>query len=315
MLNEAQAQEPVCRFAAGIDTAAKQSTFSSSNREFIVLAVPNTLSAVSVPLVGLISTMVIGSLGDASLIGGVAISSALFNIVFFAFNFLRSGTLGLTAQAFGAGYLDEQGVIALRSMIVAVACGLVVVAVQHPLSRIGFDLMGTEGEIRAAGLQYFLVRIWAAPFALMNFVIVGWVMGRSGAVTALILQLAPNGLNIFLGILFVTVFSLGVLGLALATLVAELFTSLAGIALMSRVVRRAQHLTLASVFDRRAFLNTLQINADIFVRSLFLFVSLAVFTATALHSERLCLHAMRSCSIFFRPAVPGSMASQPPPNS
>jgi MATE family multidrug resistance protein len=128
--------------------------FRFSNLDFLKLAAPNTLSAVSMPLAGLINTAVVGQVDDASLIGGVAISSALLNIVFFAFNFMRSGTLGLTAQAFGAGNAAEEKAIAMRSALLAGGIGAMLICLQIPIAYVGLYAFGAEGDVRRAAEAY-----------------------------------------------------------------------------------------------------------------------------------------------------------------
>ena len=133
------------------------------------------------PLIGIVSTIAIGRLGDAALLGGVAITSVIFDCLFWLFAFLRMSTVAFTAQALGAG--DEQEIRALlvRGIIVAalVGCGLIVL--QAPLAAILLDAMGgSEGVTRAARI-YFAIRIWSAPLALANYVVLGWLIGRAHA--------------------------------------------------------------------------------------------------------------------------------------
>ncbi len=249
--------------------------FGFSNLDFLKLAIPNTLSAISMPLAGLINTMVIGQVGDANVIGGVAISSALLNIIFFAFNFMRSGTLGLTAQAFGANDRPEQKAIAVRSALVALCIGTVLVAAQMPIAYLGLSAFGADGEVHQVAKTYLTVRIWSAPFTLLNYAVVGWVMGRGQAMTALIVQLVGNGLNIAASFVLVIGLRMGIQGAALASVLAEVVTAALGAFLVAwtSLPWRSQ-----AILDVERLARMLRVNADIFVRSLFLFLALALFT-------------------------------------
>src|SRR6185369_7118423 len=133
------------------------------------LAVPMTLAYLSTPLVGAVDTAVVGQLGQAALIGGIAVSAIIFDLLFSTFNFLRGATTGLTAQALGSGNAVEQAAVLFRALVVALAIALVLVVLQKPLGAIGFWALGVSGEVAAAGLAYFFVRIWSAPFALVNY--------------------------------------------------------------------------------------------------------------------------------------------------
>jgi multidrug resistance protein, MATE family len=141
------------------------------------------------PLIGIVSTIAIGRLGDATLLGGVAIASVIFDCVFWLFAFLRMSTVAFAAQALGAG--DEQEVHALlpRGLIIAALVGGCLIVLQVPLGAILLGAMGgSEGVIRAAKV-YFAIRIWSAPLVLANYVVLGWLVGQARALLALGVQI------------------------------------------------------------------------------------------------------------------------------
>ncbi|HSM40860.1 MAG TPA: MATE family efflux transporter, partial [Afifellaceae bacterium] len=140
--------------------------FEVTNRLVLGIAVPMTVAYISTPLIGLVDTAVIGQLGVAALIGGIAIGAIILDILLTSFNFLRSGTTGLTAQAYGAGDAKEQQAVLARALILAVALGIVVIALQVPVIGLGVWLMAAEQAVAEAVRTYLQVRVWAAPFIL-----------------------------------------------------------------------------------------------------------------------------------------------------
>ena len=133
------------------------------------------------PLIGIVSTIAIGRLGDATLLGGVAIASVVFDCLFWLFGFLRMSTLAFTAQALGAGETQELRAIFLRGLVVAAVIGIALIVLQIPLAAVLFGAMGgSEGVTRAAKI-YFDIRIWSAPLVLANYVVLGWLIGQARA--------------------------------------------------------------------------------------------------------------------------------------
>jgi MATE family multidrug resistance protein len=236
------------------------------------------LASLSTPVVGAVSTAVIGQLGDAALIGGIAVAAVLFDILFATFNCLRGGTTGLTAQAMGSGDRAEEGCILLRALLVAVAAGMVILALERPAGVLGFATMGVSGRTEAAGLTYFHLRIWSAPFVLMNYAILGWVLGRAEAGIALALQGFLNGLNVALSLVFVLALGWGLKGAAWATVIAEGTTTIGGIALAVARMRGSPWPRAADVFDLDRLRRMLAINSDMMIRSFSLLFSFAFFT-------------------------------------
>nr|MBA3519887.1 MATE family efflux transporter [Hyphomicrobiales bacterium] len=178
------------------------------------LAAPMTLAYLSVPLVGIIDTAIIGQLGDAALLGGIAVGAVVLSVVFTTFNFLRSGTTGLTAQAYGAGDSAETIAVLGRALIVAALSGLLILMLQTPLVAAGVLLMDPGASVALAMRQYLTIRIWASPFSLVNFALLGWLLGVGRSGTALGVQTLFAALNIVLSVWFVAGLDLGVAGVA-----------------------------------------------------------------------------------------------------
>lgn len=271
---------------AGAAEAARTDGPLSSRRraighaEVLAIALPITLSNATVPLIGFIDTAVVGQLGVPHLMGAVAIGAVIFNMVYWTFSFLRMGTTGLTAQAFGARQSREIAGHLLRALMVALACGVALVALQVPVRAGAFYLTGGSVEVLAAATTYFDIRIWAAPAGLVNFALLGWLIGLGRAGVAFALQLFLNLSNIGLALLLGLGLGGGVAGVAWGALVAEYAAAGAGLAVAWRIARRiGAHAPIADAFDLTRLGRSLAINGDLVVRSLTGYAALVIFTS------------------------------------
>ncbi|MGE0698381.1 MAG: MATE family efflux transporter [Hyphomicrobiaceae bacterium] len=248
--------------------------------EVLAIALPITLSNATVPLIGFMDTAVVGQLGAPHLMGAVAIGAVIFNMLYWTFSFLRMGTTGLTAQALGAGDRREIAGHLLRALAVALVCGGLIVLLQVPVRRSAFWLTGGSPDVLAAATTYFDIRIWAAPAGLVNFALLGWLIGLGRAGVAFVLQLGLNVLNIALALAFGLWLGGGVAGVALGALVAEVAAALAGLAVAWRIAHRmGAAAPAADALDRAKLGRSLAINGDLVVRSLTGYCALVVFTS------------------------------------
>jgi multidrug resistance protein, MATE family len=185
------------------------------------IAGPAMIANLTTPLIGIVSTIAIGRLGDATLLGGVAMASVIFDCLFWLFAFLRMSTVAFTAQALGAGETRELRALLVRGFIIAALVGGGLIGLQIPLAAGLFGAMGGSEEVtRAAGI-YFTIRIWSAPLALANYVVLGWLIGQARATLALAVQIAINIINMAATVLLVLVLDAGIAGAAIAAIVAE----------------------------------------------------------------------------------------------
>ena len=238
------------------------------HRAVLAIAVPMTLAHLSTPLLGIADTAVIGQLGDAALLGAVALSSVLFDFLFWGFGFLRMGTAGLTAQALGADDRIEQRAVFLRALALAAGLGLALVALQSLIGRVAFPLLGGSPAVTAAAETYFHIRIWSAPFAFGNYAVLGWLIGMGRTATGLLLQIGINILNILLCVALAMGMGLGVAGVALATTIAEAVGVVAGLAVVAVHFGGRLGLDRATIFDRAKVWRMVAINRDIMIRTL-----------------------------------------------
>ncbi|WP_340117758.1 MATE family efflux transporter [Pelagibius sp. 7325] len=254
------------------------------NRRVWQLAGPIILANLTTPLLGAVDTAVVGHLPDASYIGGVAVGAVIFSFLFWAFGFLRMGTTGFTAQAQGAGDGEELRACLFRPLALALGLGLLLILLQAPVKLVALWAIDASAEVSAHTAVYFDIRIWSAPAALVNYVVLGWLLGVQRARTTLVLQLFLNGVNIALDLVFVIGLGWEVAGVAWATLIAESAAAVLGVAyIFHRLGRlpdagnwRADWVRLK---DPTRLMALVRVNADIFLRTLCLLMVTTIFTA------------------------------------
>jgi MATE family multidrug resistance protein len=244
------------------------------------IAGPMILSAISTPLLGLVDTAVIGRLDQAWYLGAVAVGATIFSALFMSLNFLRMGTTGLTAQAFGAqsnrGLREALG----QAAVTAIALAALLLLVQAPLLDIALALIAPSDEVREQAGFYYQLRIWSAPASLLNFVIIGWLLGLQNARAPLMIILCINFTNILLDLWFVIGLGWQVRGVAAATLAAEYAGLLLGTALVRQELRRRsgdwRDIDLTRLRDYARLFN---VNGFLFLRTLTLMLVFAFITA------------------------------------
>ncbi len=244
-----------------------------------VIAGPAMIANITTPLIGIVSTTVIGRLNDAALLGGVAMASVIFDCLFWLFAFLRISTLAFTAQSIGAGETRELSAILMRGFIVAGLIGTALIALQVPLAAALFSVMGGSDGVTRAAKTYFMIRIWSAPLALGNYVVLGWLVGQARANIALILQIAINLVNMAATVLFVLVLDAGIAGAAIAAVIAETAGLLLGAIACRRIAQGGFAVPRARLFDRAKLTRMLLINRDIMMRTAALITVFLFFTA------------------------------------
>ena len=253
-------------------------SFVVTNRSVLAIAVPMTLAYLTTPLLGLVDTAVVGQFGDAALLGGLAAGALVFDVVFTTFNFLRSGTTGLVAQAFGRGDALEEQAVFWRAVLIAVVAGIILAALAPLVAIAGQKFMGAEPRVSEAMAVYIRIRLLAAPFSLINYAILGYVLGRGEGGLGLVLQLVLNGINIALCFLLGLKLGWGVAGVAWATVTGEFLAMLLGLAIVVRRFRATPPLPRHRLLDMAAFLRMLSLNRDIMIRSFSLLAAFALFT-------------------------------------
>jgi MATE family multidrug resistance protein len=231
------------------------------------------------PLIGIVSTIAIGRLGDATLLGGVAIASVIFDCLFWLFAFLRMSTVAFTAQALGAGEAQEMRAILVRGFVIAALAGACLIVLQIPLGAILLDTMGGSAGVTRAAKTYFTIRIWSAPLALANYVVLGWLIGQARAKLALTVQIAINLINMAATAVLVLELDAGIAGAAIAAVVAEAAGLVLGILIARRLTYGQPAIPRAALLDRAKLMRMLSVNRDIMIRTASLIAVFLFFTA------------------------------------
>lgn len=257
-----------------------------THRRILHVAVPVVLANITVPLLGLVDTGVIGQLGLAAPIGAVGIGAIILTALYWIFGFLRMGTTGFAAQAIGAGDSGEASIILIRALGIAALGGLSIVVLQSPLFALGFWLSPASSEVETLARSYMGLRVWSAPFLIATFAITGWLVAAERTRDILVIQLAMNGMNIGLDLLFVPVFGWGVQGVAAATVIAEISGCVLGLwycrAAFTAAPWSAGSNAWARLLDPVKLKRFASVNIDILIRSLLLqaiFMSFLFFGA------------------------------------
>lgn len=247
------------------------------NKEILTLAIPNIISNISVPLISSVDTGLMGGL-SALHIGAVGLGSMIFNFLYWNFSFLRMGTTGMTAQAYGRK--DNSAIIHTwgRSILIALLLSLLLILLQRPLADWGFSLMNVTDLQYNLVAEYFFIRIWAAPATLLLVVMMGWFFGMQNSIYPLLLTLVINISNIVVSYTLVVYYDMGVAGVAYGTVFAQYLGCICAFALFSY-----KYKDLLLDFKRQAMLATaefrgfLSINTDIFFRTLSLTIAFGFF--------------------------------------
>ncbi|MEP3265577.1 MAG: MATE family efflux transporter [Hyphomicrobiales bacterium] len=274
-------------------------TLQVTNKAVLAIAIPMALGYLTTPLVGIADTAIVGQLGSASLIGGVAVAAVFVGLLLTTLNFLRFATSALIAQAVGRGdSLDVVGVL-LRSCLIAVIAGVCTILIAQPLLSFGLWIMQPSDAVSSAASDYFLIRILAAPFTLLNFVFFAWALGTGRPILSFLLQSFLNITNIILSYYLVLTLDMGIKGAALGTVIAEIVTvALTLFFVIKPVLAQRPHL-VAITFNAAKLKRMILLNSDIMVRSFCLFAAFAFFTRQSAQQSDAILAANEILLHFF----------------
>ena len=279
------------------------------NKEILSLAIPSILANITVPLVGMVDVAVAGNLtsSSATLIGGIAVGSMLFDLLYWNFAFLRVGTGGLAAQAFGLSDFKESARILLRAVGIALACALFLIAIQWLFIKGAFLIVDATPAVKELARQYFLIRIWAAPATLSLMAFKGWFIGMQDSISPMIVDLIVNGVNILSSIVLalgIPAFSLGsasfggvggigLNGIAAGTVLAQYCGLLTAAVLLvvkysRKILPSISREDFRGLFSRGQTRSFFVMNADLFVRSLcFIAIYIGFTTISASYGDLL----------------------------
>ncbi|MCM8531926.1 MAG: MATE family efflux transporter [Lentisphaeraceae bacterium] len=251
------------------------------NKKFLALAIPNIAANLAAPILGIVDTSLMGHAEGLYMIGAVAIGSMIFNCIYWSFGFLRMGTTGITAQAYGATDNQECAATLGRSLITALFIAILIFAFKEPIKQLAFYLTdGSSQDVLKNAAYYFDTRIWAAPATLCLYALTGWFLGMQNAVIPLFLAIFSNVCNIILSLLFVKSMDMGTEGVALGTVCAQyisLITAFIIISIKYKSIFAGFKLKILTQMEPLKGFFT--VNKDIFIRTLLLVGVVSFFTA------------------------------------
>ena len=281
-----------------------------SYRYLLDKAWPIILANMSVPLLGLVDTAVIGNVGSAADLGAIALGTLLFSFVYWGFGFLRMGTTAFVAQANGANNESEVRSTLGRALLMALGLGLMLIALQWLIELAAFKALSANSAVESVAGQYFSIRIWGAPATLSMFALMGLLVGLGLSRQLLLLQLVLNGLNIVFDGIFAGLLGMGVAGIALGTVLAEWLAVIFGWWLVQRTLRQRcsgsePFWRWQQIADRDSLRRMISANGDIMIRTLLLVFCFAWFTNQSAQFGDVPLAAnylllqLIACSAFF----------------
>ena len=259
----------------------KTYTISPASRHILDIAIPSIISNITVPLLGLVDVSIVGHLGATSYIGAIAIGGMLFSMIYWIFGFLRMGTSGLTAQAFGQDNRQEMIHILLRSLAISLLISFVLIVLQYPIRLAAFRIIDTSREVQELASLYFHICIWGAPAVLGLYSFSGWFIGMQNSRFPMFIAITQNIVNIAASLFFVFGLDMKVAGVALGTRTAQY----AGL-LMAYILWLKHYSPLRSAIRKKAIFGKdsmkrfFLVNRDIFLRTLCLVAVTVFFTST-----------------------------------
>lgn len=249
------------------------------NREILRLSIPNIISNLSVPLLGSVDTILMGKQDDPTYLGAIALGGIIFNVIYWCMGFLRMGTTGITAQAFGRQDDREISHTLGRALIVGLGISLVLLICQFLLVDVSMLLLNGSSEVEQLGKEYFLVRIWAAPATLGLMALMGWFFGMQNAYIPMVLTIIINIVNIGLSYVFVYHYGMKAEGVALGTVLAQYVGF--GLAIIFLVVKYRNYLknmVFKALIEAESLKHFFLVNRDIFIRTALLVFVFTYFT-------------------------------------
>ncbi|HCV14754.1 MAG TPA: MATE family efflux transporter, partial [Rikenellaceae bacterium] len=252
------------------------------NRRVLKLAAPSILANITVPLVGMVDLAIAGRLGDAASIGGIAIATMLFDLLYWNMGFLRVGTGGFAAQAYGRRDFKDAFRILVQAVGTALLSAMVIWVIQFAFLESAFLIIDCTTEVESLARKYFYIRIWAAPATLSLFAFKGWFIGMQNTISPMVVDVSVNLLNLVLSVVFAIGLGMGIPGIALGTLLAQ-YTGLAiAIALLVIYYRKLfGYIHIKESLKLKQMKDFFVLNGNLFLRSLSLLLVYSGFTSIA----------------------------------
>ncbi len=241
--------------------------YKELNKKILRLAIPSILANLTIPLVGLVDLAISGHIGDAVMISGIAVGSMLFDLLYWNFGFLRMGTSGFVAQAYGKRDLRESVKVFMEATATALVSAVIILLLQFPLIHYLFEVVKVSPEAADFARQYFLIRVWAAPAVMVLFVIRGWLIGMQNSVSPMIIDIVVNGTHILFSVILAIPLGMGIKGIALGTVSAQYVGLLTGTIILVVQYGKLRKYIQWSAVQLRRMKHFFMVSGDIMIRS------------------------------------------------
>ena len=250
------------------------------NKRILKLALPNILTNLTVPLLGMVDMHLMGYLDSAVYMGAIALGGVIFNLVYWGFAFLRMSISGIAAQSYGKKDNYDMSNTLFRGLLLAFGGALLLLILQAGIEKMSFFILEGSPEVKALAREYFYVRIWAAPAAISLMVFYGWFLGMQNAIYPMIIAVSVNIVNILLSFIFVKVLGMNVDGVALGSVIAQYFgLFLAVIFFLKKYRYILKTFNLSAIIDGKGIKNFLNVSGDIFIRTACIILVFTFFTS------------------------------------
>lgn len=260
------------------------------NKKILKLAIPNIISNITIPLVGMVDLAVLGHLESELYIGAIAVGGLIFNVLYWGFGFLRMGTSGFTAQAFGERNLHETMNILGRALLVALGGALLLILLQGPIGWVFFKLINGSSEVEALAREYYSIRIFAAPATIGLYALTGWFIGMQNTRFPMMIAITVNLLNLGFNLYFIYGLGMKSDGVAWGTLIAQYSGLILGLILFMRYYRKLlKYWSRKALFELVGMKKFFLVNRDIFIRTMCLIFVFTFFTSQSASSDNTIL--------------------------
>jgi len=262
------------------------------NKDILKLAIPNILTNLTIPLLGMVDMHLMGYQDSSVFMGAVALGGVIFNFVYWGFAFLRMSISGMAAQAFGRKSTNEMAMMLFRGLFLSISAGLLLLLLQKGIVGLSLQILEGSEEVKSLASDYFYIRIWAAPLAISLMVINGWFLGMQNAIYPMIISITINVVNILTSFFFVKVLGMKVEGVALGSVAANVVGFMLSIALFLKKYRYIlKEFSVKEILDRSGLLRFLDVSGDIFLRTLCIIIVFTFFTSKSAGTGNLTLAA------------------------
>lgn len=250
------------------------------HKKIVSLTIPNIITNLSVPLLGLVDTALMGNLESEAYLGAIGLGSMIFNFVFWGFGFLRMGTTGFTAQAHGKQGFAESFYTLIRALTVAILGAVLLISFQYLIAELSFYLIEGSQKVENLAQSYFYIRIYAAPATISIYALSGWFLGMQNAKIPMVIALTVNLANIAFNLFFIKVLHMTSDGVALGTVIAQYLGLIVGLLMYLKHYRSFnQYWNISTIFQNTALLKFFKVNQDIFIRTMALLLTFSFFQA------------------------------------